>query len=84
MHTRQYPIITEMADIDMYEDFKVYPSVELQPLTLPQTKIFSVRKLAKEVMRGEVSPPFAKLDIDEFEDVSDFDKWKRTTGTGNI
>ncbi len=31
MHARQYPIITEMADIDMYEDFKGHPSVELSP-----------------------------------------------------
>ncbi len=68
MHARQYPIITEMADIDMYDDFKGYPAVPLQPLALPETKVFSVRKLVRDVMSGRVAAPFAKVVTDDEED----------------
>ena len=38
MHARQYPIITEIADIDMYEMFKGFDEVEVKPFTLTELK----------------------------------------------
>lgn len=59
MHARQYPIISEMADIDMYSAFKGYDSVPLEPFSLPRAKLFSVSELARDVRLGFRIPPFS-------------------------
>ena len=60
MHARQYPIITEMADIDDYECFKGFKKVELEAFELPEVSVFSVRKLIKEIRFGLAECPFGK------------------------
>lgn len=60
MHARQYPIITEMADIDSYEAFKGYKTVEMQELALPWVDVFSVKLFLMEVLAGKKTCPFAK------------------------
>ena len=60
MHARQYPIITEMIDIDDYECFKGFEKVELEAFSLPDVAVFSVRKLIKEIKFGLAECPFAK------------------------
>ena len=69
MHARQYPIITEIADIDSYPDFKGYPEVEMEPFDLPDDCIFSVKELHRAIKKGKVQIPF----IDEDTSASDPD-----------
>ncbi len=65
MHARQYPIITEMADIDMYDMFKGYPTVALPEFSLRSLSVFSVENLCREILSGERDYPFAKPATDE-------------------
>ncbi|MBR2043036.1 MAG: type IV secretory system conjugative DNA transfer family protein [Clostridia bacterium] len=58
MHSRQYPIITEMADIDMYECFKGYETVPLKEFDLPSVSIFPVKEFAAAVVEGTKECPF--------------------------
>lgn len=58
MHARQYPIITEVADIDMYDAFKGYETVELQEFNLPSARIFSPFVFAQAVYIGQKPWPF--------------------------
>lgn len=60
MHSRQYPIITEMADIDMYEDFKGYESVPQKPYDLPSCKIFSPSEFLVDVRAKRTLCPFSR------------------------
>lgn len=60
MHARQYPIITEMADIDAYEAFKGYPTPPMEAFPLPETPMFSLAKLEEEILQGKRPYPFAK------------------------
>ena len=59
MHARQYPIITEMADIDSYESFKGFNAVDLQEYDLPCVKVFSAKDFAIDVIGGEKVCPFS-------------------------
>jgi len=59
MHARQYPIITEMADIDLYESFKGFDTVELQEFALPYAEIFSAKAFAFDVISGKKVCPFS-------------------------
>ncbi len=58
MHARQYPIITEMADIDMYESFKGYDPVPLDRYNLSEASVFSVVDFHKAVLSGKKHCPF--------------------------
>ncbi len=60
MHARQYPIITEMADIDDYEAFKGYPTVEFKRFTAYEAKVFSVSKLVVDCLEKKRSWPFGR------------------------
>ena len=60
MHARQYPHISEMADIDDYECFKGRSPVEMKPFDLPTFHVFSAKNLAKDVLTGERLCPFSK------------------------
>ena len=59
MHARQYPIITERADIDSYESFKGFNAVDLQEYDLPCVKVFSTKDFAIDVIGGEKVCPFS-------------------------
>jgi len=61
MHSRQYPIITEIADIDMYPMFKGFPTVALKPFKVPQVSVFSVKQLYSDVCRKKRKMPFGKV-----------------------
>lgn len=60
MHARQYPIITEMADIDAYDAFKGYEPIPLRSFSLPSAQVFSVHKLLKDVLTNGRLCPFSK------------------------
>lgn len=60
MHARQYPHISEMADIDDYECFKGRTPLEMKPFDLPTFHVFSAKNLAKDVLTGERLCPFSK------------------------
>ena len=61
MHARQYPIITELPDIDRYEAFKGYESVPLKPFDVPRADIFSPHEFMKAVANGSAICPFQKV-----------------------
>jgi len=65
MHARQYPIITEMADIDMYEAFKGYRVPRMRAFSLPNMPQFSLEKLMQDIVEGKRPYPFAKPDLFE-------------------
>ncbi len=58
MHARQYPIITEMADIDMYEAFKGFKAPRMRVFKLPDTPMFSLARLEEDILRGKRQYPF--------------------------
>ncbi|MBQ9746276.1 MAG: type IV secretory system conjugative DNA transfer family protein [Clostridia bacterium] len=60
MHARQYPIITEIADIDMYPMFKGYPAAAMKRFEFPSVKVFSAQKLYDDVMKRKCRIPFSK------------------------
>lgn len=60
MHARQYPIITEIADIDMYDMYKGFPAAEMEPFSLPNVGIFSVQKLWSQIVLDPSKAPFAE------------------------
>ncbi len=59
MHARQYPYITEIADIDDYEMFKGYPPVPLNSYMIPDAAVFNVNNLLHDVMRNRRPIPFS-------------------------
>ena len=59
MHARQYPIIAEIADIDMYAMFRGIPSVPMRDFDLPEAPIFSCKKLCEDILSGRRPAPFA-------------------------
>jgi len=65
MHSRQYPIITEIADIDMYSMFKGFPTVELKPFRVPNVSVFSVQQLYSDICRNKRIMPFGKTNKSE-------------------
>jgi type IV secretion system protein VirD4 len=59
MHARQYPVISEIADIDQYEMFKGYPPLPLTEYEMSEAKTFNLDKFYEDVI-NEVRPlPFA-------------------------
>jgi len=58
MHARQYPVISEIADIDQYEMFKGYPEVSLKKFELPQIKVYSPGKVISEIEDRQRKLPF--------------------------
>ncbi len=59
MHSRQYPIITEIADIDSYEAFKGYPSQEQKTFTSDPPALFDLKSFAYSCFRGTTKYPFS-------------------------
>ena len=60
MHARQYPIITEIADIDSYEAFRGYGEAEMPPFEFPETKLFPIEDISRDVVNGDMPVPFAQ------------------------
>ncbi len=60
MHSRQYPIITEIADIDSYSMFKGYEPLELETYTMPDAKMFDIFKFYDDVLNEFRPLPFSK------------------------
>lgn len=73
MHCRQYPIITEMADIDMYEAFKGYEAPPQEEFALPRIRLFSLEKLANEIAFGKRSYPFSVSETQALVDAQEDD-----------
>lgn len=60
MHARQYPFITEMADIDSYNVFKGYKAAPLSEYKMQDAKVFSVKNFQEDVVQGKKVCPFSK------------------------
>ncbi len=58
MHARQYPIITEMADISNYKMFGIYDSIEIPTIIKKEVKAFSLAKLLDEIKNLTKLSPF--------------------------
>lgn len=58
MHARQYPIISEVADIDEYSMFKGYDAVPLASYEVPEAKMFDLEKFYKDVILERRPLPF--------------------------
>ncbi len=65
MHARQYPIITEIADIDDYAMFKGYKAVEMKKIEYAEMGIFSISALGWDVSRGKRPAPFQRTDFSQ-------------------
>lgn len=61
MHARQYPIITEMTDIDDYEAFKGYKVPEIKPYKDVEPAIFNLTQLLNDVKYGVKVCPFSEV-----------------------
>lgn len=59
LHARQYPIISEIADIDSYLVFKGYPAPPLHEYRMPDAKVFDLAKFYKDVVTEKRPLPFA-------------------------
>ena len=78
MHSRQYPVISEIADIDQYETFKGYDTVPLNDYQMPEAKMFNLEQFYVDVI-NEIRPlPFAAE-----ENPVDFGRHNDPFGTGN-
>lgn len=65
MHARQYPIITEIADIDDYQMFKGYEIASMKPFDLPKVSVISVSELLEKIKNAEIPIPFGTSSDDE-------------------
>ncbi len=59
MHSRQYPIISEIADIDDYEMFKGYAPKPLTEYKMPEAKMFDLETFYREVISEKRPLPFS-------------------------
>lgn len=61
MHARQYPVISEIADIDTYTMFKGYDTIPLSKYEMPQAKMFDLFKFYEDVIEDKRKLPFTSL-----------------------
>lgn len=59
MHARQYPVITEIADIDSYTMFKGYDPIPLSQYQMPSARMFDLFRFYEDVINGRRRLPFA-------------------------
>ncbi len=59
MHCRQYPIISEMADISQYDMFGIYETEQLEIQRDREIDCFSVNELLYAIKQGKAIAPFA-------------------------
>ena len=60
LHAREYPFITEMADIDQYEVFKGYPSDSLKKFDLKEPAVFDLAGYDRKIFMGQAAYPFSE------------------------
>ena len=60
MHARQYPIISEIRDIDSYQMFKGYAALPLKNYKMPDSKMFDLYQFYNDVIRKKRPLPFTK------------------------
>ncbi len=60
MHARQYPIITEIADVDSYRAFSGFAAAEEKDTQGIRSQLFDIKLLGKRVERGLCVAPFSK------------------------
>ncbi len=59
LHAREYPFITEIADIDRYEAFRQHPPAELEDLRLMDEVIFGLNQVMDDIWDGVIPYPFS-------------------------
>ena len=59
MHSRQYPVISEIADIDQYEMFKGYAAMPLTEYVMPEAKMFNLDEFYFDVVHELRPLPFS-------------------------
>lgn len=59
MHSRQYPVITEIADIDEYKMFLGYEALPLVSDQMPEAKMFDLDKFYVDVVNETRTLPFS-------------------------
>jgi type IV secretion system protein VirD4 len=59
LHSREYPFISEMADIDQYKSFIGYESAKLEKIHFGRPIILSPSKLYKEIVLKHIPYPFS-------------------------
>ncbi len=60
MHSRQYPFITQLPDIDKYECFKGYKADVLDKYEMPDVKMFSPAAVLNDANNYKREFPFSK------------------------
>lgn len=59
MHSRQYPIISEITDIDSYPMFMGYEAMPLKEYEMPDAKTFDLERFYRDVIQGNRELPFS-------------------------
>lgn len=59
LHGREYPFITELADIDQYDGFKGYSSMGFTGYQYEENEPFTMSNFYDRVMKGEIPYPFS-------------------------
>lgn len=59
LHSREYPFISEMADIDEYKDFAEYVTVNLEKIDFDEPNILSPVKIYGRIKLREIPYPFS-------------------------
>ncbi len=60
LHGREYPFISEIADIDQYTCFDGYPGQRMRRFQLNREQVIDLADFYDRFLRGEVRCPFAK------------------------
>ena len=60
LHGRQYPVISEIADIDRYEAFRGYDPVPMKQLDRPDYRILDASQLVFDILTGKRPQPFVE------------------------
>ena len=63
LHGRQYPFITELADISAYTAFEGYEPIPLEKITDSETEMFTAVSLLSEVLDAKRPWPFRNLEM---------------------
>lgn len=59
MHARQYPVISEIADIDQYEMFKGFETIPISDYEMPEAKMFNLDQFYRDIIDEKRVLPFS-------------------------
>ncbi len=59
LHSREYPFISEMADIDQYKEFVGYEPAKLEKIKFGQPTVLSIVQLYKKIVLKHIPYPFS-------------------------